>query len=106
MMSNVEFVPSAGVAVDHDDVAVDNTAGGIVLLEANPFRKGGLIINTGANAMRVTTDGSTPSPTHGKLVLSGAGLSLSSPYCPIAEVKAIQAGAGATTANASEVNGE
>lgn len=103
-MSNVEYVPSAGIAKDNDDVVVDATVGGVILLATNPNRKSALIINTGANAMRITTDGSNPSPTHGKLILSGAGLSLSSPYCPIEEIRAIQAGAAGTTANASEVN--
>jgi hypothetical protein len=54
--------------------------------------------------MRVTTDGTDPSPVHGKLILTGSGLSLSSPYCPTAVVKACSVDATATSANASEVN--
>jgi hypothetical protein len=104
-MSNVEYViPQGGTAVDNDDVVVDDTPGGVTLLEANPKRTSALILNTGAQAMRVTTDGTDPSPVHGKLILTGSGLSLSSPYCPTAVVKACSVDATATSANASEVN--
>lgn len=103
-MSNIVDVQSTGDAKDNDDVAVDGTAGGVVLLEANPGRKSALIINTGAEPMRVTTDGSAPTATHGKLVVAGAALTMGSPYCPTKEVKAIRQGAASTTANASEVD--
>jgi hypothetical protein len=63
-----------------------------------------LIINTGEEPMRVTTDGSAPTASHGKKVVAGGALSLSSPYCPTKEVKAIREGAVSTTANASEVD--
>lgn len=96
-------VPSTGEATDNDDVTVDDTEGGVVLLEANKHRKSALIINTGDEPMRVTTDGTAPSATHGKLVGPGAALGLSSPYCPTEEVKAFSADPG-TTANASEVS--
>ena len=103
-MSNFVDVESTGEANDNDDVAVDGTVGGVILLAANPARKSALIINTGDADMRVTTDGSAPTATHGKLVGSGAALSLSSPYCPTKEVKAIRQTSTSTTANASEVD--
>lgn len=103
-LGDVVHVPSTGEATDNDDVVVDATVGGVVLLAANPGRKSALIINVGSESMRVTTDGSDPTPTHGKLVIGGASLMLSSPYCPTKEVKAIRQGATDTTANASEVD--
>lgn len=103
-MSNIVEVQSTGEAKDNDDVVVDATAGGVVLLQANPARKSALIINTGANPMRVTTDGTDPTATHGKQIPGGASLSLSSPYCPTKVVKAIRQDAADTTANASEVD--
>lgn len=102
--SDVEYVSSEGEATDHDDVIVDDTPGGVILLEANPSRKSALILNTGANAMRVTTDGSDPSPSHGKLILSSSGLSLNSPHCPTKVVKACSVNSTPTAANASEVS--
>lgn len=103
-MSDIVHVPSQGASKDNDDVTVDATAGGVTLLAANPQRKTALIINTGANPMRVTTDGSNPTATHGKLVAAGSALALSAPFCPTNVVKAIQQGASSTTANASEVS--
>lgn len=103
-MSNIVDIPSSGEATDNDDVVVDDTAGGVILLEANRARKSALIINTGDAPMRVTTDGSAPTSTHGKLLVAGATLTLSSPYCPYVEVKGIRAGSSDTTANASEVD--
>lgn len=103
-MTNQVDVPSTGEAYDNDDVVVDNTVGGVVLLAANQHRKSALIINTGGSSMRVTTDGTAPTATRGKLVVSGGSLSLSSPYCPTVEVKAIRQGDTNTTANASEVD--
>lgn len=101
--SNTVHVPEIpGTAVDTDDIAVDDSPGGVQLLQANPRRKSALIINTGSNGMRVTTDGSAPSAIHGKFVGAGSFLSLTSPYCPVGEVKAFCADPG-TTANASEV---
>lgn len=97
-------VKSTGEAHDNDDVAVDNTAGGVTLLAANEFRISALILNTGVAPMRVTTDGSAPTATHGKLVAPGGGLTMSSPNCPTKEVKAIRAGGTDTVANASEVD--
>lgn len=102
-MQNVVEVSSPGEAKDNDDVVVDGTEGGIVLLEANEHRKSALITNVGANTIRVTTDGSDPAPTRGKRLLGGASLSLSSPFCPTKEVKACAEGAN-SLANASEVN--
>lgn len=101
-MSIVE-TPSTGESHDNDDVAVDDTAGGVLLLDANEYRKGALIVNVGENAMRVTTDGSAPTATHGKPVASGGALALSGPHCPTGAVKAFCADPG-TTANASEVD--
>lgn len=103
-MDDVFSVQSTGDAHDNDDVTVDNTEGGVVLLEANPHRKSALIINTGEEPMRVTTDGSAPTPTHGKLVAAGGSLSLAGSHCPTKEVKAIRQGSVNTTANASEVD--
>lgn len=102
-MSDYVNVPSTGEAKDNDDVVVDDTAGGVVLLPENPHRKSALIINVGDEPMRVTTDGSAPTPTHGKLVPAGSSLTLTAPYCPTAEVKAIREGATNTSANASEI---
>jgi hypothetical protein len=101
-MSTVD-VPSTGVAYDNDDVVVDGTVGGVVLLEANEGRKSALIVNTGDNPMRVTTDGSAPTATHGKPVPVGGSLVMSPPYCPTQQVKAIRQGASNTSANASEL---
>jgi hypothetical protein len=101
-MSDVVNVPSDAVATDNDDVPVG--AAVATLLDANPHRKSALIVNTGVNPMRVTTDGSDPTPTHGKPVPAGGLLSLSSPHCPTEEVKATRQGAADTTANASEVS--
>lgn len=103
-MDNVVDVASTGDANDNDDVVVDATVGGVVLLAANSGRKSALISNVGAATMRVTTDGSDPTPTHGKQLVAGASLSLSSPYCPTAAVKAIREGGTNTSANASEVS--
>lgn len=103
-MSNVVENVSTGEAHDNDDIVVDDTEGGVILLEENPYRKSALITNTGAEPMRVTTDGSAPESTHGKVVAAGASLSLSSPYCSTKEIKAIRQGASDTTANASEVD--
>lgn len=96
-------VPSSAKATDNDDVVVDATIGGVVLLPANPARRSALIINVGVEDMRITTDGSDPTPTHGKQIQGGASLSLSSPYCPSGEIKAIRQSAVNTSANASEV---
>lgn len=103
-MSEIAEFPSTGEAKDNDDVVVDGTVGGVVLLAANKYRKSALIINTGATAMRVTTDGTAPTATRGKLIESGTALALSSPYCPTTEVKAIRQGTSSTSANASEVD--
>lgn len=103
-MSDIVEIQSTGESKDNDDVTVDGTVGGVILLAANRARKSALIINTGANPMRVTTDGSVPTETHGKLVAAGAALTLSSPYCPYDVVKACPTTAGNTTANASEVD--
>lgn len=101
---SVVEVPSTGEAHDYDDIVVNNTVGGVVLLGANEYRKSAMIINTGVETMRVTTDGSAPTATHGKQVAGGASLSLSGSHCPTKEVKAIRQGAVNTTANASEVD--
>lgn len=101
-MSNIVSVP-VGKATDNDDVVVDDTEGGVILLSENLARKSALISNVGAYGMRVTTDGSIPTPTHGKVLISGATLSMSSPYCPTSEIKACPQGADFTSANASEV---
>jgi hypothetical protein len=37
--SNFVEVPSTGEATDNDDITVDNTAGGVVLLDENTARK-------------------------------------------------------------------
>lgn len=103
-MDDTVEVLSTGEATDNDDVTVDGTVGGVTLLAANPARKSALIINTGTAPMRVTTDGSAPTATHGKLLTEGSALSLASPYCPVKEVKGIRQGASNTTANASEVD--
>lgn len=100
--SDTVYVPErTGTSVDNDDLVVDDTPGGVVLLDANPKRKSALIVNVGAVTMRVTTDGSDPTATHGKPV-SGS-LALSGPYCPAGEIKAFCVDPG-TTANASEVS--
>lgn len=95
---------STGEAHDSDDVVVDDTPGGVTLLEANPARISALIQNLGDATMRVTTDGTEPTPTHGKRVVSGAALTLDGPNCSTSAVVAIQEGATSTAANASEVD--
>jgi hypothetical protein len=97
-------IPSSGEAYDNDDVVVDDTVDGVVLLEENAGRKSALIINTGEAPMRVTTDGSAPSDVHGKLIPAGGALTMAPPYCPTKEVKARRQGAVSTSANASEVD--
>jgi len=101
--SSITVVPSTATAKDNTDVVVDNTVGGVVLLPKNVHRRSALIVNTGAGAMRVTTDGSAPTSTHGKPVVVGGALALSGPDCPTEAVKAIRQDATDTTANASEV---
>lgn len=96
-------VPLDGAAHDHDDVVVDETAGGTLLLAANPSRKSAHVANMGEGNIRVTTDGSAPTPTHGKPVPAGATFTMSSPFCPVKEVKAIREGDTDATVNASEV---
>jgi hypothetical protein len=97
------YVPQvSGEAIDNDDVTVSDEVA--VLLEANPNRKSALIINTGPEDMRVTTDGSDPTPTHGKPIGAGESLILTMPFCPAGPVKAVRQGATDTAANASEVN--
>lgn len=101
-LSDQVDVTSTGEAKDNDDVVVDDTEGGVVLLAANQHRKSALIINVGAGVMRVTTDGSVPTSTHGKRLVAGASLSLSSPDCPGKVVMACPESVD-TAANASEV---
>lgn len=103
-LENTAESPSTGEAHDYDDVVVDDTDGGVVLLPENKYRKSALITNVGEYPMRVTTDGSDPTPTHGKLVDTGSSLVLSSPYCTTKEIKAIREGSSNTSANASEVD--
>lgn len=102
-MDNVADVQSTAEAIDNDDIVIDDTAGGITVLSENKHRKSALVINTGEENMRVTTDGSPPTATHGKRLLPGAALELASPYCPINKVLAIREGDTDTSANASEV---
>lgn len=102
--SSIVTVPSEGKAHDHDDIVVNNTVGGVVLLQPNPGRKSAMIVNTGADTMRVTTDGSAPTATHGKPVVAGGSLLLSGQNCPTDVVKATRQGLNNTTANASEVD--
>lgn len=103
-MSDIVVIPSTAEATDNDDVVVTGAVGGVVILEANSRRKSALIINVGAEPMRVTTDGSPPTPTHGKRVPAGGSLTLAAPHVPTKEVKAIREGAIDTSANASEVS--
>ena len=103
-MEDVVQVGSAGKADDNDDVVVNGTVGGVILLAPNQYRKSALIVNVGANPMRVTTDGSAPTATHGKPVPAGGALSLQSPSCPTEAVKAIRSTGADTSANASEVS--
>lgn len=93
---------STSEAHDHDDVSVTSAAGGVVLLAENVYRQSALIINTGEAAMRVTTDGTAPTATKGKLIPGGASLSMTSPGCSFQAVKAFST--EGTTANASEVD--
>lgn len=95
---------TAATAADGTDITVDGTAGGVTVLAANTNRKSALIQNTGAATMRVTTDGTAPTATHGKQVAAGNALVLSSPNCPTVVVKAIRESSTSTTANASEVS--
>jgi len=103
-MSDYVYVPPVpGNSSDNDDVVVDDTPGGVLLLKANPKRRSALIINLGQGEMRVTTDGSPATPSRGKIVPAGAQLELTSPHCPAGEVRAIRSGDVDTCANASEV---
>ncbi len=102
-MSDVVYVPpTPGVPVDNDDVTVSDSIE--VLLEANKYRKSALIVNMGDGDIRVTTDGSDPTPTHGKPLGAGNFLRLESPYCPTEAVKAIRQDTDDASVNASEVN--
>lgn len=104
MSQDTVYVPvTPGQAIDYDDILVDGTVGGVTLLEANPNRKSALIINIGSQPMRVTTDGSAPTATHGKPIGAGESLSLTFPFCPIDVVQAIRQGGTNTSVNASEV---
>jgi hypothetical protein len=89
---------TGGTPAAQDDVAVDNTAGGVTVLAAAAQRKSALIQNTGAANMRVTYDGTAPTATHGFQLAPGATMRLSGPYCPTAAVLAIREGAVSTTA--------
>lgn len=100
---DVVNMPSTGKAKDYDDVVVDGTAVGVVILPANPHRRSALITNIGADPMRVTTDGTPPTPTHGKRLVGGASLELPYPNSPTLEVRAIREGLANTTANVSEI---
>jgi hypothetical protein len=102
MAEQVYIPPTPGEAVDNEDEPVSDEV--VVLLEANSNRTSALIFNTGDGDMRVTTDGSDPTPTRGKPVGKGSCLSMSGPRCSAAAVKAIRSGDVDTTANASEVN--
>lgn len=99
-MTNVQM-PSSREPVDNDDVPVTDEV--VILLEANRYRKSALIQNLGGAPMRVTTDGSDPTPTHGKHLGGMSDLSLSEP-CSSLQIKAVREGAVDTTANASEVS--
>lgn len=104
-MSDYVDVTSSGESKDNDDVVVTDTVGGVVLLNANKYRKSALIVNVGDEPIRVTTDGSDPTSTHGKPVGAGGALSLTAPYCPNDVVKAICVTTALTTnVNASEVS--
>lgn len=102
-MSDFVHVPlTPGVPVDYDDVTVSDEV--IPLLEENTKRSSGLVINLGPGTIRVTTDGSDPTPTHGKPVSAGNFLQLASPRCPQTEVKAIRQDDEDAVVNVSEVN--
>jgi len=100
-MSNYPEMVSDGSAKDHDDVVVSDEV--VVLLAANKYRKSALIVNVSGGVLRVTTDGSDPTATHGKPVAVGVGLSLTSPCSPL-EIKAIRQDTTDVTVNVSEVS--
>lgn len=91
-----------GVATTSDDIAVDATAGGVVLLAANADRKGFIVQNTGANAIRVSI-GSNAVANHGIQLAAGASLAMSAPKCPTGVIKAIREGANSSTASRIEI---
>lgn len=91
-----------GVATTSDDIAVDATAGGVLLLAANADRKGFIVQNTGANAIRVSI-GSNAVANHGIQLAAGASLAMSAPKCPTGVIKAIREGANSSTASRIEV---
>jgi len=104
-LENVYVPDSTAVANDNDDVLVDDTDGGVVLLEANPHRKSALVINLGDSMVRITTDGTAPTATRGKPVPGGAILTLEGPQCPTDKVVGIaQNGGESSMINASEVS--
>lgn len=100
-LETISVAATSSTPTENDDITVDNTAGGVTLLSANANRKGALIQNTGSFDMRVTYDGSTPSTTHGKILIPGATMRLEMPYVPTAAVKAIRVTSN-TTASAEE----
>lgn len=93
--------PSAISDVD-DDITVDGTAGGVLLLAANPLRISAVIQNTGSAIMRVTDDGSAPTPTHGYQIWPGGSYRTSIPGCVVADIRAIRESSTSTTASVSE----
>ncbi len=104
MAEDVVYVPEPELTVDdNNDVDVFSEED-VMLLPANPARKSALIVNTGEYPARVTTDGQNPTVTRGKPLAPGEALSLTSPFCPKFEIRAICTVAGqATSINPSEV---
>lgn len=99
-LNEVDQIPEeSGNASDNDDVTVG--ADVEELLPENPNRKSALIIVVGEGTIRVTTDGTDPTPTHGKPVTM---LSLTSPFCPTGPVLAVSQDGTSVVVNASEVN--
>lgn len=99
-MSDIVYVPqSPGTAADNDDVTVDDEV--TTLLEANPDRKSALIVVVGSGTLRVTTDGTDPTPMHGKPT---SQLAMSGPFCPTGPVLAVSQDGSDVVVNASEVS--
>lgn len=100
--SVVESRDPDGTGTTNDDVTVDATSGGVQILAANSARKGFIVQNTGANAIRVSI-GSNATTTHGIQLAAGASMAMSAPYCPVGVIKAIREGANSSTCAAIEV---
>ena len=97
----VHDAATAGVAANFDDVAVAAVA--VSVLAANVARKSAVIHNVGTGPVRVTVDGSVPTPTRGIQLQPGQSINLTQPYVPVLIVRAIREGAVSSSVAVVEV---